>query len=251
LPLITNNSRVNSTRTDRNTSCGYSLTGRIGNLHALRPQPQTGVGCCWRGESRLFRVRTKKGGDMNTETQTAPVDILRRVTGLSIGLAMLMIALGFTAMFKPFAAGMGISLFIAWIIVFTGVVHIIYAFAARSAGSFLWRTLIGIAYIFGGVYLLKNPSIALASLTLLVAAILIAEGVFQLITFFQLRMLPGSGWILCDAILTLILGALIAYPWPGSSLWAIGTLVGINLIISGFTRLMYSAAARSVLSWAA
>jgi len=188
---------------------------------------------------------------MNTETQTAPVDILRRVTGLSIGLAMLMIALGFTAMFKPFAAGMGISLFIAWIIVFTGVVHIIYAFAARSAGSFLWRTLIGIAYIFGGVYLLKNPSIALASLTLLVAAILIAEGVFQLITFFQLRMLPGSGWILCDAILTLILGALIAYPWPGSSLWAIGTLVGINLIISGFTRLMYSAAARSVLSWAA
>jgi uncharacterized membrane protein HdeD (DUF308 family) len=188
---------------------------------------------------------------MNTETQTAPIDIFRRVTGLSIGLAVLMIVLGFAAMFKPFAAGMGISLFIAWIIVFTGVVHIIYAFAARNAGSFLWRTLIGVAYILGGVYLLKNPSIALASLTLLVAAILIAEGVFQLITFYQLRVLPGSGWILCDAILTLMLGALIAYPWPGSSLWAIGTLVGVNLIISGFTRLMYSAAARSMVSWAA
>jgi uncharacterized membrane protein HdeD (DUF308 family) len=188
---------------------------------------------------------------MNTETQTAPVDIFRRVTGLSIGLAVLMIVLGFAAMFKPFAAGMGISLFIAWIIVFTGVVHIIYAFAASSAGSFFWRTLIGVAYILGGAYLLKNLSIALASLTLLVAAILIAEGVFQLITFFQLRVLPGSGWILCDAILTLILGALIAYPWPGSSLWAIGTLVGVNLIISGFTRLMYSAAARSLVSGAA
>ena len=66
--------------------------------------------------------------------------------------------------------------------------------------------------------------------------------------FFQLRVLPGSGWILCDAILTLMLGGLIAYPWPGSSLWAIGTLVGVNLIISGFTRLMYSVAARSLIS---
>jgi uncharacterized membrane protein HdeD (DUF308 family) len=185
---------------------------------------------------------------MNAQTQTAHVDIFRHVTGLSIGLAVLMIVLGFAALFQPFAAGMGISLFIAWIIVFSGVVHIVYAFAARNAGSFLWRTLIGVAYIVGGMYLLKNPSIALASFTLMLAVILIAEGVFQLITFFQLRSLPGSGWILCDAILTLILGGLIAYPWPGSSLWAIGTLVGVNLIISGFTRLMFSVAARSLVS---
>ena len=185
---------------------------------------------------------------MNTQAQTLPVNIFRQVTGLSIGFAVLMILLGFAAMFKPFAAGVGISLFIAWIIVFSGVVHIVYAFAARSAGSFLWRILIGIAYIIGGGYLLKNPSIALASFTMLLAVILIVEGVFQLIAFFQLRVLPGSGWILCDAILTLILGALIAYPWPGSSLWAIGTLVGVNLVISGFTRLMYSVAARSLIS---
>ena len=184
---------------------------------------------------------------MNTQTHAAPVDIFRRVTGLSIGLAVLMIVLGFAAMFKPFAAGLGIALFFAWIIVFSGVVHIVYAFAAQSAGSFLWRTLIGVAYIAGGVYLLKNPSIALASFTLMLAAILIAEGVFQLITFFQLRVLPGSGWILVDAILTLIFGGLIAYPWPGSSMWAIGTLVGVNLIISGFTRLMLSVAGRSLI----
>lgn len=185
---------------------------------------------------------------MKPQNQTAPVDIFGHVTGLSIGLAVLMIVLGFAAMFKPFAAGVGISIFIAWIIVFSGVVHIFYAFAARNAGAFLWRMLIGVAYIVGGTYLLKNPSMALVSFTLMLAAILIAEGVFQLITFFQLRVLPGSGWILCDAILTLILGGLIAYPWPGSSLWAIGTLVGVNLIISGFTRLTFSVAARSLIS---
>jgi uncharacterized membrane protein HdeD (DUF308 family) len=185
---------------------------------------------------------------MNTQAQTIPVDIFRRVTGLSIGLAVLMIVLGFAAMFKPFAAGVGISLFIAWIIVFGGIVHVVYAFAAGTAGSFIWRMFIGAAYIGGGIYLLRNPSIALASFTLLLAVILIAEGIFQLVTFFQLRVLPGSGWILWDAILTLALGGLIAYPWPGSSLWAIGTLVGINLIISGFTRLMYSVAVRSLVS---
>lgn len=185
---------------------------------------------------------------MNTQTQTAPVDIFSHITSLSIGLAVLMIVLGFAAMFKPFAAGLGISLFIAWIIVFSGVVHVVYAFAARNAGSFLWRTLIGVAYIVGGIYLMMNPSIALASFTLVLAAILIAEGVFQVMMFFQLRVLPGSSWILVDGILTLVLGGLIAYPWPGSSLWAIGTLVGVNLIVSGFTRLMFSVAARSLIS---
>jgi hypothetical protein len=83
---------------------------------------------------------------MSTQAQTVPVEIFRRVTGLSIGLAVLMIVLGFAAMFKPFAAGVGISTFIAWIIVFSGVVHLVYAFAARSAGSFLWRKLMGVAY---------------------------------------------------------------------------------------------------------
>ena len=82
----------------------------------------------------------------------------------------------------------------------------------------------------------------------MLAAILIAEGLFQVVTFFNLRALPGSGWILIDGIITLILGGLIAYPWPGSSLWAVGTLFGVNLVVSGFSRLMYSMAARRLLS---
>lgn len=185
---------------------------------------------------------------MSTQTQTRPVDTFERFAGFSIGLAVLMIVLGMVAIVKPFAAGIGISLFLAWLIVLGGFAYLIYAFSAGNPGSFLWRTLIGVVYIVGGIYLVLHPAIALASFTLMLAVILIMEGVFQLITFFELRVLPGSGWLLCDAILTLILGGLIAYPWPGSSLWAIGTLIGVNLIISGFTRLMYSVAARSLIS---
>jgi len=65
--------------------------------------------------------------------------------------------------------------------------------------------------------------------------------------YFQFRPMSGSGWILLDAIVTLLLAYVIGRPWPSSSTWAIGTLVGINLIASGFTRLMYSVAANKAL----
>jgi uncharacterized membrane protein HdeD (DUF308 family) len=73
---------------------------------------------------------------------------------------------------------------------------------------------------------------------------LFAEGALQMVVFFQFRALPGSGWLLFDSITTLLLGLLIAYGWPTSSAWAIGTLVGVNLLVSGFTRLMYSLSVR-------
>ena len=122
------------------------------------------------------------------------------------------------------------------------------AFAAQGAGAFLWRTLIGVVYVIGGVYLAFHPGLALESLTLVVAAIFFAEGVLDIVVFFQFRSLSGSGWILFDSVVTLLLAYLIWRPWPFSSTWAIGSLVGINLIVSGFTRLMYSVAARKTMN---
>jgi uncharacterized membrane protein HdeD (DUF308 family) len=172
---------------------------------------------------------------------------LKEATGMSIGMAVVMIVLGFLAVFLPFATGIGISILVGWIIVFSGFAHLAYAFAAQGAGAFLWRTLVGVAYVAGGVYLAFHPGLTLESLTLVVAAIFLAEGVLELVVFFQFRALPGSGWILFDGIVTLLLAYVIWRPWPVSSTWAIGTIVGVNLIVSGFTRLMYSAAARKTI----
>ena len=177
-------------------------------------------------------------------TSQNTTDALKEVTGMSIGWAVLMIVLGFLAVFLPFATGIGVSILVSWIIVFSGFAHLAYAFAARGVGAFLWRLLIGILYVVGGVYLAFHPGLALESLTLVVAAIFLAEGVLELVGFFQLRSLSGSGWILFDGIVTLLLAYVIWRPWPSSSLWAIGTLLGINLILSGATRLMYSVTAR-------
>jgi uncharacterized membrane protein HdeD (DUF308 family) len=182
---------------------------------------------------------------MNGQSTT---DVLKQATGLSIGMAIVMIVLGILAVVLPGAAGIGVSLVVSWVMVFSGFAYLAYAFAAQEAGAFIWRILIGIAYVVGGGYLAFHPGLALESLTLVVAAILFVEGVMETVVFFQFRTLTGSGWILFDAIVTLILAYVIWRPWPSSSAWAIGTIVGVNLLVSGVTRLMYSVTARKTLN---
>ena len=180
-------------------------------------------------------------------TGQSTTDIFKVATRLAFGWAVVMIVLGFLAVFLPFATGIGVSVLVSWIIVFSGFTYLAYAFAARGAGSFLWRMLVGIVYVVGGVYLAFHPRLALESLTLVVAAIFFAESVLEIVLFFQFRALSGSGWILFDGIVTLLLAFLILRPWPSSSVWAIGILLGVNLIVSGFTRLMLMVAARKAL----
>jgi uncharacterized membrane protein HdeD (DUF308 family) len=86
----------------------------------------------------------------------------------------------------------------------------------------------------------------LASFTLALAFFFVAEGVMDLIAYFQNRSAEGAGWILFDGIVTLILGILVWRHWPSSSGWVIGTLVGISLVMTGITRLMLSLAARRI-----
>jgi uncharacterized membrane protein HdeD (DUF308 family) len=177
-------------------------------------------------------------------TAQGTTNIFKQAAGASIGWGVVMIVLGFLAMCLPLATGIGVSVALGWIIVFSGFTHIASAFAARGAGSFLWRILVGVVYVIGGGYLAFNPGLALESFTLAMAVMFFMEGVLEIVVFFQFRTLPGSGWVLFDGIVTLFLAYLIWRPWPSSSVWAIGTILGVNLIMSGFTRLMYSVAAR-------
>jgi uncharacterized membrane protein HdeD (DUF308 family) len=137
-----------------------------------------------------------------------------------------------------------VNIFIAWLIVFAGAVHVVSSLHAHGAGSVIWRILVGIAYIAFGIYLLLHPVIGVASLTLVIAVLFLIEGVFDVILYFRMRAEHGSGWVLFDGIVTLILGILVWRQWPSSSLWVIGTLVGISMIFTGTTRLMLGLAAR-------
>src|ERR1700726_2178826 len=88
-------------------------------------------------------------GEKNMSEQRT-TDVLKQVAGMSMGWAIVMGGLGVLAILMPFTTGIAVSIFVGWIMVFSGFAYLAYAFAAQGAGSFFWRTLVGIAYIVGG-----------------------------------------------------------------------------------------------------
>jgi uncharacterized membrane protein HdeD (DUF308 family) len=178
--------------------------------------------------------------------QNTAVDVVRQASTLSIVWGILLIVLGMAAVGSPFLAAVAVNVAIAWLIVLAGAVHAILAFRAHGAGSMIWRLLVGVAYVCFGVYLILHPVLAVASLTLLLATLFLIEGILDIVLYVKMRSTGGSIWLLTDGIITLLLGLLIYMQWPSSTAWAIGTLVGVSMIISGISRVMMSLAARKV-----
>ena len=173
-----------------------------------------------------------------------PSGVVRQASTLSILWGVALIILGMLAVGSPFIAAVAVNVVIAWLIVLAGVVHLTVAFHKREAGSLIWRLLVGLAYVCFGVYLIARPAVGVASLTLVLASLFLLEGILNLALFFRARPLRGSSWVLIDGIITLLLGLMIYAQWPSSSAWAIGTLVGVSMIISGVTRVMLSLSVR-------
>jgi uncharacterized membrane protein HdeD (DUF308 family) len=174
-----------------------------------------------------------------------PAAMARRASSVSILWGVLLIILGMLALGSPLIAAVAVNVVISWLIVVAGLVHLAVAFNRREVGSIIWRILVGLAYLAFGIYLIAHPAAGVASLTLVLASLFLVEGIFDIALFFQVRSAQGSGWVLMDGIITLLLGLLIYVRWPSSSVWAIGTLVGVSLIVSGVTRLMLSWSVRS------
>ena len=173
---------------------------------------------------------------------------LHRATTWSIVLSVLLIAAGAIAILSPMIAGVAITVVVGWLLIVSGALHLAFAFGSGRAGAVVWQVLLGLAYGFIGVYVLANPVAGLASLTFAIAIYLFVEGVLEFMLSFQLRPAPGSGWLLADGIITLVLAVMIWSTWPSSAAWVVGTLVGISMFFSGITRLMLSLAARRVLA---
>src|SRR5215467_12101359 len=170
--------------------------------------------------------------------------VTRTFSAWNIVSAVLLILLGMFAIAEPAVAGLGVTLLVAWLLLFGGVCHLIAAFKGGGAKQVIFQILIGIAYLAGGIYFLTHPLLALGTLTLLLAAVILANGVLEIMSYFGLRKERASGWMLLSGIVTLLLGGLIWFHWPSSSVWAIGTLVGVNLLMAGFARLMFGVATR-------
>ena len=156
---------------------------------------------------------------------------------------ILMLIGGFLAICIPLASGIGVAIVIGWLLLISAVWHLLFGFRSGSGiGGFLWQLLLAIVYGAAGLMLTLRPLAGLAWLTLVLATFLLIEAALEFVLYFNIRRRVNAGWVLFDAIITLLLGILIWARWPFSSVWAIGTLIGVSLIFSGISRLMLSSA---------
>jgi uncharacterized membrane protein HdeD (DUF308 family) len=148
----------------------------------------------------------------------------------------------------PFFAGIAASIFFGWLILIAGVAHLVYAWSERGAGAVLWQILIGMVYLVAAFYMLMRPVSGVVALTLVLGVYIALEGVFELALFSLVRKQPGSIWFLIDGLVSLLLAGLIFFHWPSSSVWAVGTLVGVSLLFSGIARLTFPMRPRLAIS---
>ena len=175
---------------------------------------------------------------------TTPVALAKGSSGLSIVWSILLIVFGVLAICSPLATSLGVMMVIAWLVLFGGLAQLVYAFQSEGIGHIVWKLLVAFVYVAAGLYLLTHPGVGVASLTLVLGIVFFAEGVADVVHYFSVPKVEGSGWVLLDGIITLLLGVMIWTGWPSTSVWLIGTLVGISLIMTGTTRLMMSLAVR-------
>lgn len=164
--------------------------------------------------------------------------------GWFLALGIVLILAGIVAIAFPLLSSIAAKLVLGWLFIIGGVMMIVHAFQAPGWSGFLWELLIGILYAVVGGYLAFFPLSGLLTLTILIAALFIAEGVFEAIMAFRVRPHEGWVWLLLSGIAALAVGAIIAMGLPESAVWAIGLLVGINLLFSGWSYVFLALAGR-------
>jgi len=180
-------------------------------------------------------------------TSEALGKVARRVSGLSILLSVALIVCGILAILLPVEMSLGVVIVIAWLLMISGVVQVIHAIRGKTAGSRLWAGIIGVIYFSMGLFLRLHLGIGIAALTLALIWFFVAQGVIDIFAYFRMRKAGASAWHLFEGVITLVLGLMIWRHWPSGSLWVVGTLVGINMIINGMTRLMLALAVRGAI----
>lgn len=164
--------------------------------------------------------------------------------GWFLALGIFWIAMGTLAVVVPLAATFAVELLIGALLGAGGIVQVVQAFRCRGWRGTAWNGLIGVLSLAAGALLLFFPLGGVLTLTLVLSAFFIASGIFRAAAALQNRDTPGWGWMLFSGLLGIGVGILIWLAWPGSAVWALGLLVGIELIFSGWSMVMIALAAR-------
>ena len=151
---------------------------------------------------------------------------------------ILLIIIGILAILMPEVAALATALTLAWLLIFAGIVEIVHAVQTRQRPGFGWKLASGIVTLLLGLSILLFPIAGIASLALMIGAFIFVGGIFRLLLAFRLRPQKGWGWVLFDALLSIVIGGLIAWGWPASSIAFIGLLTGFWLLFTGIWRII-------------
>ena len=159
-------------------------------------------------------------------------------------LGALLVVLGIAAVAFPFVTTIAAKVFLGWLFLIAGIVQVIHAFSTRTWRAFFLDLLIGLLYVIAGGWLAFFPLTGIITLTFLLAIMFILHGVLEGMIAFSIRPHVGWIWMLLAGIVAVVIGVLLILKLPSSATWAIGLLVGINLIMSGIAFLFLPMAAK-------
>ncbi len=163
------------------------------------------------------------------------LDGIKKNARLAVIMGIIMVICGVLALGSPLAAGVYVTIFVGIMLAVGGIAQCFLAFSAGAFGKGLLIFIVGALTAVAGFYLFNQPLEGLASITLLLAIYFVVTGIFELVSAFQIRPADGWGWMLFNAIVTLLLGIMIWRQFSFSGAWAVGILFGVKLILSGWS----------------
>jgi uncharacterized membrane protein HdeD (DUF308 family) len=160
-------------------------------------------------------------------------------------LGTVLVALGTIVAAYAFYSTIASVIIFGWILLFAGITLGILSFTTGEWSGFLLSLTGGILSAITGVMLLRAPLSGAATLTLVIAAFLLASGIFRMTSSLAMQF-PNWGWSFASGIVSIVLGGLLLANWPGVSLWFLGFYLGIDLIAHGFAWVMFALSERHV-----
>ena len=158
---------------------------------------------------------------------------------------VIMIVVGMLALWLPTASSVGVARLLGWLMVFDGGFQLVHAFRSEGVGHVVWKVLVALIFLAAGIYFLMHPFLAVTVVTLALAVFFLVEGLVDIFSYFATRKAGASYWMLLNGIVSIILAVMIWRHWPTGSLWVLGVLVGIGLLMTGTSRLMMALAIRT------
>jgi uncharacterized membrane protein HdeD (DUF308 family) len=162
---------------------------------------------------------------------------------VATGIAMLLF--GTAAVIYEFTATIASVIVVGWLLLFAGIMQIVNAFQVRTWSGFFLYLLDGIIRATVGVLVLAYPQAGAEAITLVLAFFFVTGGLFKTFGSMYLKF-PSWGWSVASGLISVVLGVALAYQWPAVSMWFIGFAVGIDLIIYGWTLLMFASAMKQL-----